>query len=287
LGSSLTWLRPETVKSPTSASRRLGSLFRVSPGPTAISAAADQLPLLRSLPLQRYQRREPTCPGLPHPVRCASGASHPLDAFLLPASPRPSRGKYAHGVLPSGAFPSRKAVPPLRSTLPSCRRLRRLTAPQPGSRALLLSRVRCTTAGSYTYCHARCSPGLPSPLRPPPTTRWIALQRPSSPVVRLPYGNPHSGVSLNAVSHFSAVRKQRRVPFWGPCTSFLTTPPQTTSARAYVFSLGRGWHRCSLSPSVSRRQPWLHPFGRNLRGSTSAWPRWRRQARVSSTRVRG
>lgn len=133
---------------------------------------------------------------MPHPIRCASRVSHPLDAFLLPASPRPFRSKNAHGVPPFEAFPSREAVPPLKglcppavgSTLPYRSGYPAQYAPgftpAPGPSS---SRKSVASRHGVTHTARPAAPlGFLPPLRPPPTTRWNAPRHPSSPAVITP-----------------------------------------------------------------------------------------------------
>jgi len=60
----------------------------------------------------------PQDPGLPHPVRSASGVSHPHDGLLLARLPGLVSCRSAHGVPPFRAFPSPGAVTPLGAPCP-------------------------------------------------------------------------------------------------------------------------------------------------------------------------
>jgi hypothetical protein len=134
------------------------------------------------------------------------------------------------------SLPLPRSRDPSRGPLPSCRWIAPRVTPRshPGSRALLLPGIRCLTAGCYPHRRARCSPGLPLPSK---AFSYDAMERPSASLLPCGYpprGRTRSGVSLNAVSHISVAREQRRVPFRGSCTSFSSTPLRIASARAWL-----------------------------------------------------
>jgi hypothetical protein len=139
-----------------------------------------------------------------------------------PGKPRPLSGACA--LLPSAPLATHRSGHPSRPR----------AGLHIGSRALLLPGIRCLTAGCYPHRRARCSPGLPLPSK---AFSYDAMERPSASLLPCGYpprGRTRSGVSLNAVSHISVAREQRRVPFRGSCTSFSSTPLRIASARAWL-----------------------------------------------------
>jgi hypothetical protein len=85
------------------------------------------------------------------------------------------------------------------------------------------------------------------------------------------------------VSHLSVARKQRRVPFWGLCTSSQPRLYRMPRPGPMCSASGTGDITAPRYPLRTVDTPGPSPRPKPQR-STSAWPRWRRQARVSSTR---
>jgi hypothetical protein len=200
------------------------------------------------LPFQRMRPREPTHPGLPHPVRCEAAANR-RDAVLLPLPFRPE--SMALVGFPFGAFPFRRARAPSQAPLPACRQLGRgeTEAPRAPSHRL---------------------PGFPpsgSPL-PPPASRG----RRSSSLLPWAFFSSRGDSSLLATNR--PARRPAIFLSWTSCT-----PTRRRATRSSRVLIGEESRRAPEGRGT--------PYEVSARGTSPPKRRCRRQARVVSNPRRG